>query len=407
MFKSFGFIFRAIRNKKTELFISLGMVLVLLVLASTLMYFLERKAQPEAFDSIISTMWWGVATLTTVGYGDLYPVTGFGKLLGGVIAILGVGLFALPAGIIASGFVEEIEKDKKLKSLKDQEAKLKHALFVEYFVPVLNQKKALNLEHLPRKWLSMNDIKYKMGISESTVLDVVGFSNLFRLRNVKISGKDHAGLEYIEANRSYGRCLNRNSNLTIINLYASIQPYYGHFSHALADVLQANYISNENFSKLSFLEEKQLNLIVNKEYDELSVSHPSLGELKKDLRTLIGKGNRCLFLVNATNDDNLLQFNIGGEKGTSSFENGLFFQDKAKLNEVYNAAVEMANNYEMKVLKHEKSGKPDEKHAAHWIHKETACDLLMLHVNVGILKKKTTEYYKYIDAFSKCLSGLK
>ena len=114
--------FNAILNKKSELFISLAMVLALLLIASVSMYYLEHRAQPDAFSSIAATMWWGVATLTTVGYGDIYPITTAGKVLGGFIAILGVGLFALPAGIIASSFVEEMEllkHQKKIHSTKE------------------------------------------------------------------------------------------------------------------------------------------------------------------------------------------------------------------------------------------------------------------------------------------------
>jgi voltage-gated potassium channel len=74
------------------------------------MYFVEHEAQPEVFTSIPATMWWGVATLTTVGYGDLYPITPLGKILGGGIAILGIRFFALPAGILSSGFSDELKK---------------------------------------------------------------------------------------------------------------------------------------------------------------------------------------------------------------------------------------------------------------------------------------------------------
>ncbi|MCC5948227.1 MAG: two pore domain potassium channel family protein [Nitriliruptoraceae bacterium] len=68
------------------------------------MYLVEHPAQPEAFPSIPETMWWGVITLTTVGYGDVVPVTGLGQLVGAVVAILGIGMFALPAALIATGF---------------------------------------------------------------------------------------------------------------------------------------------------------------------------------------------------------------------------------------------------------------------------------------------------------------
>ncbi len=108
--KAFDLIRNVFRQKREELFISLVFVAFILVVTSCIMYFVEHEAQPRAFSSIPATMWWGVATLTTVGYGDLYPITPLGKFLGSLIAILGVGLVALPAGILASGFSEEMTK---------------------------------------------------------------------------------------------------------------------------------------------------------------------------------------------------------------------------------------------------------------------------------------------------------
>ena len=85
-------------------------MVVLLVFASSLMHVIEQDAQPEAFGNIPAAMWWAVVTLTTVGYGDVSPATPLGKLLGGMVTILGVGAFALPAGILASGFAQEIKQ---------------------------------------------------------------------------------------------------------------------------------------------------------------------------------------------------------------------------------------------------------------------------------------------------------
>ena len=102
-----------LRKHRGELLVTLFVLLIMLVIASTLMYFAEHHAQPDAFSSIPSAMWWGIVTLTTVGYGDTYPVTGVGRVLGAVIALLGIGMFALPAGILGSGFAEEIDRKKK------------------------------------------------------------------------------------------------------------------------------------------------------------------------------------------------------------------------------------------------------------------------------------------------------
>lgn len=99
-----------VRSKKEELLLIVLMISMLLLFSSTLMYVVETEAQPDKFTSIPAAMWWGVATLTTVGYGDVYPITPLGKLLSGVIAFLGIGIFALPTGILASGFAEQLKK---------------------------------------------------------------------------------------------------------------------------------------------------------------------------------------------------------------------------------------------------------------------------------------------------------
>lgn len=107
---------RVVYNKKEELFISLMLVFFLLIVSSSLIYYAECYVQPESFPSIISAMWWAVATLTTVGYGDVYPKTTLGKIIAGFVSLLGIGLFALPSGIIASGLVEEVRKKKEKKT---------------------------------------------------------------------------------------------------------------------------------------------------------------------------------------------------------------------------------------------------------------------------------------------------
>lgn len=107
---------RVLRSKAPDLLSLAFLLLVLLVLASTLMFYCEHEAQPDAFASIPATMWWGIVTLTTVGYGDMAPVTGVGRVLGGMIAILGIGMFALPAGLLGAAFVDELGKARATRS---------------------------------------------------------------------------------------------------------------------------------------------------------------------------------------------------------------------------------------------------------------------------------------------------
>lgn len=107
--KALQLLSRVLRDKREELILTLGMMSLLLIIASCLMFYVENPVQPDNFPDIPHTMWWAVATFTTVGYGDIYPVTGLGKLLAGIVAILGIGLFALPTGILGAGFVEQMQ----------------------------------------------------------------------------------------------------------------------------------------------------------------------------------------------------------------------------------------------------------------------------------------------------------
>lgn len=106
---------KVLREKKEELLATITMMILIILFSSTLIYYAEHEVQPDKFPNIVASFWWAVATLTTVGYGDIYPITGLGKILSSIIAVTGIGLVALPTGIISSGFMEEISVNRTTK----------------------------------------------------------------------------------------------------------------------------------------------------------------------------------------------------------------------------------------------------------------------------------------------------
>ena len=106
-------IIAVVQLRKRELFIGFMIMLLMLLFSSTILYMIENQAQPEEFASIPHAAWWAVATLTTIGYGDVVPITPLGKVLGGIIALVGVGIFALPSAILASGFFQVLQERKE------------------------------------------------------------------------------------------------------------------------------------------------------------------------------------------------------------------------------------------------------------------------------------------------------
>jgi len=112
---------RVWQSKRHEIIFTTALMLMMLLVSASLMYYAERAYQPDTFGSIPQSMWWAVATLTTVGYGDVTPVSGLGRTLAAAVAMIGIGLFALPTSILGSGFVEELEKDRTIKEVLDPE----------------------------------------------------------------------------------------------------------------------------------------------------------------------------------------------------------------------------------------------------------------------------------------------
>ena len=112
-YDSLNVITEVISGKKQQLISSVFIIVVLMVASSLCMYSLEHEAQPDVFQNAFSGIWWAASTLLTVGYGDIYPITTAGRILGIVITFLGAGMVAIPTGIISAGFVDQYSNIKK------------------------------------------------------------------------------------------------------------------------------------------------------------------------------------------------------------------------------------------------------------------------------------------------------
>lgn len=114
--KSAKMVKNVFKMRANELKLSFVLISFIIIIGACLLYFAEHNAQPDKFSSIPATLWWAVVTVTSIGYGDMIPITTLGKILSGLISFSGLAIFALPAGIITAGFLEEISKARKKKA---------------------------------------------------------------------------------------------------------------------------------------------------------------------------------------------------------------------------------------------------------------------------------------------------
>lgn len=114
-----------IKDKSSEIGVIMGLIVIIMIISSFIMFYAEHDTQPEAFPNVLGCLWWAVVTMTTIGYGDVYPITLIGKIVGSIMALLGIGLVAMPTGIISAGFLEKVN-EKKEKKLAIAEEKRKN-----------------------------------------------------------------------------------------------------------------------------------------------------------------------------------------------------------------------------------------------------------------------------------------
>ena len=138
---------QAFINEGSSLFAAFFIMAVVLILASCGIYLIEHDIQPDKFGSIPAAMWWAMATLTTVGYGDVVPITAMGKLFGGVITVLSMGMIAIPTGLLASSFSEQLRKRRQF---------FEDAVHEKIHDGTLNDTQ---LQHL-------DDLRYKLGLTK-------------------------------------------------------------------------------------------------------------------------------------------------------------------------------------------------------------------------------------------------
>jgi voltage-gated potassium channel len=405
--KSHSLIINAMKNKKHELNISMQVVLLITIILSAILYFVENPTQPENFSSITDAFLWSLSKFIGEigGYGDFAPVTISGKILATFVGILGIAIFAVPAGIIASGFVEEIELIKKSEDDENFYNKISSGFSSEHLVTYIRAKKKLGLDHIRRKFFMLNDVKFKMNIPESNILSIAEMERGVRIRNYMKEGKEYTVVEFFKDDSPYGTFSNRGSRITVISTHSKDQPFLGHFSYALSEYLNANYLSVEKYSVTDFDAEKNVDFAINNAYLK-ETGCQAIESFKQDLE-IVSKNNQFTILVRAAGSkfDNfeLLNGKAAGEEFCSP---GGTFENINKLQQFKDEFQKIAEYNNKTVGFHSRLGNNEKNNLAIYLKKKLNMDNLQIHVGADLLKEDAEEYYKTIEIVGEGFKSL-
>ena len=207
-------------------------VVFLTVILSALLYHIENSDQPDNFGDIIDSFIWSISKFIggVGGYGDFEPVTFWGQVTATIVGLLGIALFAVPAGIIGAGFVEEIEAIKANEELKEKNEKLLTAFNYENQAAAIKIKRLIGLSHVRRRFIKLSSAEFKLTLSRSDLINIAA-----RGKGIKLTTVNNIEvIQSFDENSIYGTYNNKESKITIISSSSATQQYLGHFTYTMS-----------------------------------------------------------------------------------------------------------------------------------------------------------------------------
>lgn len=345
--RSFRLLKIAISSKSREMLISLQFLAIVTIMLSFVLFFYEHAAQPDVYDNGWKSVVWAFAQYIgdPGGFADTPPITFAGKMIATVIGILGIALFAVPAGLIGAGFSEAMENELHKEDVADNIEKLHKAFERKLDRPT-------GFQVVPQ-YLSICDIQARMGMKTDDIFDAVESSEEFRLINLATTQtidehpQDRLAIEHCIVNRPYGYFIDRNSKITIVSPSSLVDACIGNFSYYLALIGGFNYISREIGELRPYTSYYTFGDRYNHE-ENLPLYMEDLEKLTKregswTLTSLVASG------ANEPSYPTIFHFGIGGKKGDESFEGeNLVVKDTKSYREFYeDLTAELESKFDM------------------------------------------------------------
>ena len=330
--KAFRVLSKAVSSKGRELWVSLQFLTIVTLILSFILFFVEHEAQPEVYDNGWRSVVWAFAQYIgdPGGFADTPPITLAGQIIACLVGILGIAIFAVPAGLVGSGFSEVMEKEEHREKAERWAEELHNA-----FEHKLDRSTGWQV--VP-PYITIPEVQARIYHKEDEVLDAVSVSPNMRLINLATTRPlgqycdDRLAVELFPLNRPYGCCIDRGSSVTIVAPSDIVDPIIGHFAYHVALVGGFNYLSREVGQQKPY----RSFYLFDREVDE-----EHLREYMDDLRRLTGRltGQWAITLLAASGANEpeypeQVHFEYGGKKGDEGWESDLV-HDTAALQRLY------------------------------------------------------------------------
>lgn len=425
--KSFQVVSDAFRSKKQEFWISLQFLAVITLILSFLLFFVEHQAQPEVYDNGWRSVLWAFAQYIgdPGNFADTPPITFWGRLIAVLVGVMGIAIFAVPAGLIGSGFIEVIEDDKKQKELKEQ----RDLIYLRFDALHAKKKSLLGKRPTPARFISTENISSVCMLTDNEILEAVRSAHDLRLRPMKsdesIRVNDLMVVEQFLCNTSFGYCRWEDDEpLVLINPIGSVEYGLSHVVDTLAENMkQVNVISREHrfYGAANELAQVESPYYANMRVDEDNEMFKDYIESLKQIH----KGQKVIIITSGSSgrEDFEVQWGMPTDTEGYQFEDSMVAEEDHEWVQLFcerlrknaaeitvDSAAQKKYTFNYTFATHNKKCfnlKENTQNIARAIHNHSGATVVMLYLNVNtILKAEDERYFAAIKVLLDTLEEL-
>ena len=382
--KAFRILSKAISSKSRELMVSLQFLAIVTLILSFILYFVEHEAQPDVYENGWTSVVWAFAQYIgdPGGFADMPPVTLTGQIIACLVGILGIAIFAVPAGLIGSGFTDVMEEEQKKQELKDNAAAINEMMLV----------KSTRRENMfwPAKNISFGDLTLNLSITEEEIIKSVAASNNLRVKNLAAAVNEGPKTDMMVVNQfcvneKYGCHLERGSSVTIVNPLGVGDNGLSYFDWHIAQLGGFNYVANEIFSRQHSDREKRCNFYTIDDESKgnaifLSFADHVLEGRSKDDWIIVIAGEQTV--KNKTH----LHFEFGGETGEERFDfEGGIAPDRETVKKLFYDMQGTLQKVGLTTDAHKVQPKLNPQNIARYLQSKTEANVLLLTMSYKIM----------------------